>query len=481
MAWKSVTFAAKAENILLVVLDDAGAEQFKALGQGFFYAQQPTLDFLFANGVAIRNGFTYPICSPTRATFLTGRFGFRTGIGDIVNFEANDNQALLTSERTLPEALDLGTGFRYEHACVGKWHLGNASVGGYSAPNIAGFCHFAGTMENILSNDPLIETYYNYPKVVDGVERRVRRYITRDTIDDAIRWVSRMDSPWLLYLPLNAPHTPLDRPPSDGYSLASYSLQVTTLGLNMGSGAGVPVYPIPTQRPVSSAVGGPWFKAMIEYADGSLDRLLAAIPEHVLAKTMVVLISDNGTENPILAQERYSDGVTAYQNGHGKRTLFNPGIQTPMVFFGAGVVNPGRIVDDFACTADLFTTILDLCDADPALYNPGGTIKIDGLSLRPVIEDTGPSPRSTYFAESFANQVDPPQTAANRAIGGIFTISGSPKHMKLLRVQPTPTDSLYNLTDDPRELNNLLAGSLTPDEQAAYTSLQASLAALLAS
>src|SRR5688572_9627208 len=125
---------AKGGNCLVIVLDDIGIEALTAYGEGQISAPTPHIDWLAAGGVLFRYAYGNPFCSPTRATLQTGRFGFRTGIGNLVT---NTSWALQTSEVTLPEVLRKA-GLGFDDAAFGKWHLGNNSVGGRYSPNRAG-------------------------------------------------------------------------------------------------------------------------------------------------------------------------------------------------------------------------------------------------------------------------------------------------------------------------------------------------------
>ncbi|MHC5212536.1 MAG: sulfatase-like hydrolase/transferase, partial [Planctomycetota bacterium] len=130
-------------NVLIVVADDLGVDMVGAYGEGSDPPPTPVIDSLASQGVLFRNAWSNPVCSPTRAALLTGRPAFRNGIGYIVDASPN-NLALPYAEVTLPEMLALGTGGNYRSGAFGKWHLGNDSVGGALAPNLAGFDHFAG-------------------------------------------------------------------------------------------------------------------------------------------------------------------------------------------------------------------------------------------------------------------------------------------------------------------------------------------------
>jgi len=116
----------KANNVLLIIADDWGADSHGLYGIGSSTAPTPTIDSLAAEGVRFLRAWSNPVCSPTRATILTGRYSFRTGVG-----AARVNNQIGLNEFTLPQALNqLG----YRSAAIGKWHLSGDSNGGADNP-----------------------------------------------------------------------------------------------------------------------------------------------------------------------------------------------------------------------------------------------------------------------------------------------------------------------------------------------------------
>ncbi|MEE3181211.1 MAG: sulfatase-like hydrolase/transferase, partial [Planctomycetota bacterium] len=126
-------------NILLIISDDLGADSAACYGDAGAFASTPNIESLCQRGVVFRNTWANPLCSPTRASMLTGRYGFRTGVGHLAN---NNGGGLPNSEFTIPEALDANADLGYSHACFGKWHLSDRTNGGMNHPNRAGFSHF---------------------------------------------------------------------------------------------------------------------------------------------------------------------------------------------------------------------------------------------------------------------------------------------------------------------------------------------------
>ena len=169
------------QNVLLVILDDIGVDKIAAYGEHPNPAKTPTIDALASRGVLFRTAWANPFCSPTRATLLTGRYGFRTGIGHVVDLFSL-NHGLSIDEFGLPEAMTLATGQR--SAILGKWHLGG-DFEGINHPLQFGFEVFAGSRGN-LGPPSMPESYYQWEKVTEGVSGPSTVYATTDTVNDAL-------------------------------------------------------------------------------------------------------------------------------------------------------------------------------------------------------------------------------------------------------------------------------------------------------
>jgi arylsulfatase A-like enzyme len=209
-------------NVLILLADDLGVDQLSMYQPGTTPtpANTPNLDLLAAQGVRFDNAYAMPLCSPTRACLMTGRYGFRTGIGTNVrsNSTATHLGPMSTSEITLPEMLD-AAGSGYLHAAVGKWHLGYhqfLAINGNPLSN--GFEHFAGTKGNFATRTNPPQNFTQWPKTVDGFTQNTTTFATVDNVDEALAFaIAQGTNPFLCYVAFNAPHVPLVRPP--GFSL----------------------------------------------------------------------------------------------------------------------------------------------------------------------------------------------------------------------------------------------------------------------
>ena len=431
--------AAQDQNVLLVVIDDVGVDRVGAYGAHPHPGRTPTLDGLAERGVRFERCWANSLCSPTRATILTGRYGFRTGIGNVIT-SALGMDGLLLEEWTLPEVLRLATAGTYRALALGKWHLGSPDQGLWHAVD-SGFELWAGSPENL--GDPGDENaYYHWLKAVAGKLTTVDRYATTDTVNDTLRAVQALgERPWFLYVALNAAHVPFHAPPPELHDF--------------------PLSGDPDDTPVEH------HKAAVQALDSELGRLLQGIDPSVLARTTVIVVGDNGTQPPATEPPFIPE--------HGKGTLFEGGIRVPLIVAGAGVAPQarGRACAALVNTTDLFRTVLELCGVQARDVIPPD-VPLDSLSLRPYLADPGLDSRRRFaYAEAFKpNHPAGSYTKLKRAMRG--------ERYKLARNVLDGTDRLYDLRVDPRETRNLLLkDELSGEERRAYLDLRRALDALV--
>ena len=421
-------------NVLILVADDLGIDMLATYGQGSDLPQTPTLDSMAARGVQFQNAWSNPVCSTTRATILTGRYSFRTGVGTIVD----ENWALQPGEWILPEILDQQVS-GYAHAAIGKWHLGNTSVGGASAPNLAGFSHFAGALANL-------PNYFNWTYVVNGTSVQSEAYATTQTTQDAINWIDATPEPWLCYVAFNAPHAPFHAPPPSLHSV------------NLG-GVGSPL-----ENP------RPYYKAMVEAMDTEIGRLFEALGTRI-DSTHVLFVGDNGTSAEVT--------VAPFLPSHAKGTVYQGGVQVPLIVTGPWVMEKGSQCDALVSTADLFATVLEIA----GVQAPTG-VEIDAISLAPYFADPAlPSLREVAFAELFAPNGFGPYTILRRAVrDDRFKLVAN--DLPVGEGQPwqaphTPEEQLFDVELDPFESVNLVQGPPTVEAKRALDRLNRSMLRIL--
>ncbi len=417
-------------NILLVIGDDIGTDalsMFNTNTVGTSFAPTPNLDALAAQGVKFRHCYGYPSCSPSRSCLLTGRYGFRTGIGAAID-DAHDPY-LSPRDYTIPKALDANPQLGFRHAQVGKWHLSAEA----SDPNvIGGWSHFSGYLAGER------ESYFDWGKTVNGVTTaHTTNYATSDNATDAINWITAQGTNrWFLWFAPKAAHSPLHKPPND---LHSYDF-------------------LPPEPPANGAFSKQYFQAMIEALDTEMGRVMTNIN---LAETLVLFLGDNGT--PI-------DTIQSpYTTNQCKGTLFEGGIRLPMFAVGAGVVGTNRWADEVVNTVDVTTTLLDMAGVNfPTLPT---NIVFDGRSFSPVLRNQPWNPtEQVILSENFGSIIPPP----------LRGVAARGQRYKVIKLD-SGFQLFYDLQTDPYEHTNLLSNpndvaNLTSPQLASYTGLTNRLA-----
>lgn len=304
-------------NILLIIADDMGLDATPGYSVGSEKPNMPTLQNLSENGLTFENVWANPLCSPTRATILTGKYGVNTGVISATP----PNNAISLSETSLQSYLTQNTS--YKSAVIGKWHLSNNANGGDDNPNMMGVEHYAGFLSG--SHDD----YFDWPFNENGQTLTVQEYSTTFFTNLAIDWIDLQQSPWFMWLAYTAPHTPFHLPPADLHSSDNLSGDAADIDAN----------------PLS------YYFAMLEALDTEMGRLLNTID---LGNTVVIFIGDNGSPARV-AQAPYTRGRT-------KGSVYQGGVHVPMVVSGAGVTRSGEREAALINSSDLFATIADLAE-----------------------------------------------------------------------------------------------------------------------
>ena len=188
--WSATHASDEPPNILLVIADDMGVDASPCYPVGDQKPHMPVLEDLCRTGVVFENVWSNPQCSPTRATILTGRYGFRTGVRAAMLRMGNPGIRLdeLSIQRLLDQRLDS----RYAHAVIGKWHLSDWDNGGPNNPELMGVGHYSGLIKN--GHDD----YWKWHRTEDGETRLVEGYSTTVFTNEAIDWIGKQDKPWFL-------------------------------------------------------------------------------------------------------------------------------------------------------------------------------------------------------------------------------------------------------------------------------------------
>ncbi len=414
-------------NIILIMTDDQGYGDVAFHGNPKI--RTPNMDRLAREGVRFENFHVNPVCSPTRASLLTGRYYYRTGVVDTYI----GRSMMHPDEVTIAEML---SGAGYRTGIFGKWHLGD---------NYPMRAMDKGFQESLVLNggglaqpgDPPFEVhpdgaYFDPWLRHNGAWVREEGYITDVVTDAAIRFIRQESAkPFFLYLAYNAPHTPLQVP--DKY-LQSYRK------MNLGHGefpsVGHPLKGQADQEMIARVY------AMVECIDENIGKVLTALDALKIAEnTVVIFLTDNGPQ-----QVRYNSGML-----DRKGNTHEGGIRVPFFVRWPGRLAGGCAVDRLAAHIDVAPTLLEICQAKkPA------RVKLDGLSLLPLLvgDTRGWPDRTLYFQW---HRGDRPEM--NRACAAL---SQRYKIVQALGAdKPLPPDSasfeLYDMSRDPLEMRNIAA------------------------
>jgi arylsulfatase A-like enzyme len=316
-------------NVVLIMTDDQG---YGDLGcDGNDKIDTPVLDRLASESVRFDRFFVSPLCTPTRASLMTGRYALRTGAVAVTR----GLETVRSEEVTIAEVLKSAG---YATGCFGKWHIGEHYP---NHPNGQGFDEFFGMPQGHWDNyfDPVLDH--------NGQMTPTKGFITDVITDYALRFIEEhRDGPFFCYVPYNAPHTPHQVPDR-------YFDKYIARGLDTGVAA---IY------------------GLVENADENVGRLLAKLDQLELAdRTVVIFLSDNGPEGP--EGSRYNAGMRGM-----KGTVHEGGTRVPMFVRWPGRFRPA-VVNKIAAHIDLLPTIAELCGvADPK------TLPLDGRSLVPLLK-----------------------------------------------------------------------------------------------
>jgi arylsulfatase A-like enzyme len=380
-------------NIMLIIADDMGMDASPGFNFGTIKPNMPNLQNLINTGIRFNNLWSNPTCTPTRSTILTGKYGFRTAV-TLVGDE------LSTSETSLQTYLDNNTGSSYNHAVIGKWHLSNNAT----HPNNMGINYYSG----LLSGG--VQSYWNWNLTVNGSTNPSTEYTTSKFTDLAIDWVESQTQPWFLWLAYNAPHTPFHLPPDNLHFQGS----------------------LPTDQASIDANPIPYYMAMLEALDTEFGRLLNSMSQEQKNNTIFIFIGDNGTPNQV---------VQEYNSFRAKGSVYQGGINVPMVIAGKNVTRINQTEDALINTTDLFATIADIAET--------GTTEInDSKSFKALLTDINGSKREYVYAEVGHETGGTDYTIRNESHKYIVFDDGS--------------EALYNLNDYPLENPNLLSTNQFP-------------------
>jgi arylsulfatase A-like enzyme len=353
-------------NVVIILADDLGNADLGYRGSDI---KTPNIDKLANEGVRLESFYGMPVCTPSRAELMTGRYAMRYGLETLVIFPSH-TYGLPTDERTLPQALkDAG----YDTAMVGKWHLGHADQKYW--PQNRGFDHFYGNLVGEVD-------YFTKERggIVDwqrdGKFLKEDGYFTTLIGDEAVSIIEDHDisKPLFLYVASLAPHAPYQAPKEavDAY------------------------------KDLPGDVHRQTYAAMITELDTQVGRIVDALKQkNLLDNTLIVFSSDNGGATSALfatgarsPEEREESGgvgleqKTPASNGElhgGKGSLHEGGVRVPSIFYWPTKLKPG-VVNVPSGMVDVMPTVLALAGAEGSPDHP-----FDGKNIWPVLAEGQPS------------------------------------------------------------------------------------------
>lgn len=409
--------ASSSPNILFLLADDVGLDGAVGYDIGEEKPNMPHLTSLMDEGLTFDNAYACPLCAPTRASFLTGQYGFRTGVVDVSRTSILDNQ-----ETIVQSYMGETSPYSYSSALIGKWHVSRNS----NDPENMGIDYFAGIMGGG------VEDYYQWTLTEDGKESTSHEYATAKLTDLAIEWIDSQEGPWFCTMAYNSPHTPIHLPPESTYTIEGLS----------GTESDIKNNPIP------------YYLAMMENLDYEIGRLLDSLTEEERANTIIVYMGDNGTEK-IVVQEPFT-------RQKSKGSLYEGGIAVPLVVAGSGVSRTGERDSSLISVVDLFSTFSQMAGASESRYE-------DSISFLPLLSQEGTGERE--FVYSDLNSVH----RQTKAVTEGYSIRDS--HYKLILSESlgVVTEKLYDLLSDPFEEQDLLKrgeDQLNDDQKEALSHLK---------
>ena len=414
-------------NFVFILADDLGWADVTCNFPDSFY-ETPNIDKLAFQGFRFVNAYSScPVCSPTRASIMTGKYPVRVGITDWIPGDDPKNRMLIgpadrnelaAEEVTLAELLKQDG---YKTCLIGKWHLGGE---GFSPEN-QGFEVNIGGFEAGSPPGGYYSPYKNR-KMNDGPQGE---YLTDRQTDEAIRFMEgNRENPFFVFLSYYTVHTPIQasRKHSDYYNEKSRAMNLPVIGEKLeGEGK--------TRINQSN----PDYASMVASLDENIGRIMKMLDETGLSKdTWIIFTSDNGG----LSTLRRGNAPTA--NGPlraGKGWCYEGGIRVPLVISGPGIGQKGMVSDYPVISMDLFSTVIDLAGIKAPVN--------DGISFVPLLA-SGRTPARKVLYWHY-----PHYHGSGWTPGSAIRLGNE----KLIIRYEDNRAELYNLKDDPGEMADLSA------------------------
>ncbi|MHC4124237.1 MAG: sulfatase, partial [Planctomycetota bacterium] len=410
-------------NFVFFLIDDMGWADVSCYGSSFY--ETPNIDKLAGEGMRFTDAYAAcPVCSPTRASILSGKYPARLGLTQWIGGSQNPTlyiTQLPLEEVTIAEALkEVG----YATGFIGKWHLGREKY----HPEKQGFDINIGGYHK--GQPPSYFSPYKIPTMKDGPKGE---YLTDRHTNDAIKFIEKNKTkPFLLYLSHYAVHTPLQAKED---SIAKYKAKAAKLAKAERK------YREPATNVNTKLIqDNPKFAAMVESVDDSVGRIMARLKKLNLDRnTVVIFASDNGGLSTLPKFWGWSTTSNLPLRA-GKGWLYEGGIREPMIIKWPGVTRPGSLCDEPVTSTDFYPTMLEMANQPLKLYQHA-----DGVSLVPLLKGAKSLDRKAIYWHY------PHYHGSGSRPGGAVRAGD----YKLIEFYEDHRIELYNLRNDIGEYNEL--------------------------
>ncbi len=418
-------------NIVFVLVDDMRWDEYTEAGHNFL--KTPNIDRVSKEGINFKNAFTTtPLCSPSRASFLTGQYAHTNGITDNVARNERSHQ-LETFPKRLHEA-------GYQTAFIGKWHMGNDDT------RRPGFDHWVAMPGQGEAIDPVLN--------INGEKKTVQGYVTDILIDHSIEFITKeRSSPFLLYLSHKALHpNSLQRDDGSTIDIDAGGFVAADRHKGMYSSAIFNRRPnhgiAPTDKPALARKIGDMpplgletatsDKAIRERAemlmaiDEGLGKIFDALEKKgILENTVVVFTSDHGY----------------WYGEHGldeeRRLAYEEAIRIPLLIRYPQMISENSKAEYPILSIDLAPTMLQMAGITP-------NENLQGKSLVPIFNNTVTDWRTSFLIEYYSDTVFP------RVVTMGYKAVRNERYKYIHYLELEGMDELYDLQEDPYELNNII-------------------------
>lgn len=368
-------------NIVILLADDAGLGDFGFTGNQT--VQTPNIDRIATEGLRMNRFYVCPVCSPTRAELLTGRYYPRCGVQGV----SLGQERMNLDETTLANRLQNAG---YQTGAFGKWHNGSQWP---FHPNARGFNTFFGYTAGHWGE------YFNPELERNGVISRENGYIVDICTDKALEFIEQnQGTPFLCYVPFTTPHSPWSVPKSDWDRWKDRPLRQLATAAKAES-------PEETRCAL----------AMIENQDHNVGRILKKLDQLKIAQnTIVIFFSDNGPNT-----HRWNNGLKGK-----KGDVDEGGVRSPFAVRWPDFIKPGQSIDDLTGVIDLMPTLLAAVGLKP---QPNASKPLDGVNLTPRWTDPTTRPASRQLISHWGNKTAIREdTLLLDANGALFNLESDP-------------------------------------------------------